>query len=634
MDIIEISGFQTGIDRAGVNFLDPKDAFETINNGFIYRQVLYSRKGFTQFATRLPSTPLDNTRIMGIFEFFLTDGSRELLVIDKNYLYKYNSVTNAFDKIANGSAGVDVYPFAISSDDDYVSGSSYPDKDGNSRFVFTGASMMDVYFYDVKSDSVKRYTNTTDNVYYVAPSEGALTRALQVIWFGERLNFIAPTITPIIAGAIQNQSILYSGIRNSSGTGDNYNTVGSGIIVADTYENMLGCALLGDILILNFSRSNWTLEKTRDVFNPYFIRKIPSVLGTDAGFSAVSWAYEVKSAGKTGMITTDGRQSLKFDDKIPFYTQDEFNQPKFSQTYGGFDRNEQQFLFSYNSGDFDTQDKVLIYNYKEDTWAVYDWSFSVFGQSDVGLSLAWDDIDETNQNSWLRWDTTEEIWNRIGLTASAQKTLAGDDKGYVYEINKGYNDYFVNITGITQAFPAVITIADTNFRVGDQVIIENTDMTEINADVYDAPIFVTAVTSTSISVDVDSTNFTPYTTGGSVSKIINFNAQTTVFNPYREQGRKCYISHIEILVNTNTGALFLDIYENPIIPPDDNGVSAFKTIPITPSTSTDLETEWITCIVNDEANFFKFVLRNQIYSDQKIIKALRLHCSPGALTAG
>ena len=630
MDIIEISGFQTGVDRAGVNFLDPRDAFETIKNGFIYRQVLYSRKGFTQFATRLPSTPLDNTRVMGIFEFFLTDGTRELLVIDKNYLYKYNSVTNAFDKIANGSAGVDVYPFSITSDDDYVSGSSYPDKDGSSRFVFTGKSMTDVYFYDVDSNSVKRYTNTTDNPEYVAPSEGALTRAIQLIWFGERLNFISPTI----GGTIRNQSILFSGIRNSSGTGDKYNSVGSGIIAADTYENLLGCALLGDILILNFSRSNWTLEKTRDVFNPYFIRKIPSVIGTDASFSAVSWAYQVKSAGKTGMIATDGRESLRFDDKIPFFTRDEFDQPNFNQTYGGFDRNEGQFLFSYNTGEFDTQNRVLVFNYEEKTWAVYDWSFSVFGQSDVGQALAWNQIDENTKDSWERWDTTEEIWNRIGLSASTQKTLAGDDKGYVYEINEGYNDYFVSITNITQAFPAVISISETNFRVGDQVIIENTDMTEINADEYTEPIFVTAVTSTTISVNVDSTNFTAYTTGGSISKVINFQAQTTVFNPYRDQGRRCYLSHIEVLVNTNTGNLFLDVYENSIIPEEDNGASAFKTIQITPTTSTDLETEWITAIVNDEANFFKFVLRNRTFSDQKIIKALRLHCSPGSLTAG
>jgi len=94
MDVYEVTGYRTGIDRAGVNFLDPADAFEVLRNAFIYRQVLQSRLGFSQFANRLS----DGSRVMGIFENVLPDSSKDLLVCSKDYLYKYNTTTDQFAK--------------------------------------------------------------------------------------------------------------------------------------------------------------------------------------------------------------------------------------------------------------------------------------------------------------------------------------------------------------------------------------------------------------------------------------------------------------------------------------------------------------------------------------------------------
>jgi len=53
MEVFEIVAFKSGLDREGVNFLDPKDAFEVLKNAYIYRQVFQSRLGFFQFANRL-----------------------------------------------------------------------------------------------------------------------------------------------------------------------------------------------------------------------------------------------------------------------------------------------------------------------------------------------------------------------------------------------------------------------------------------------------------------------------------------------------------------------------------------------------------------------------------------------------
>src|ERR1044072_7696942 len=100
MDVYEITGFETGVSKAGVNYLQPKDSFQNIINGFIYRQVLQSRKGVGYFAPRLAG----NTRIFGIWEHTLPDSTKELLAADQNQLYKYNTTTGVFDPIPFGGS--------------------------------------------------------------------------------------------------------------------------------------------------------------------------------------------------------------------------------------------------------------------------------------------------------------------------------------------------------------------------------------------------------------------------------------------------------------------------------------------------------------------------------------------------
>lgn len=621
MDIVEITGFKTGIDRAGVNFLDPKDAFENLQNAYVYKQELRSRYGFTQFGTRLDSIAFpDKTRVMGIFENIHPEGTSDLLVISKLYMYIYTA--GAFVRIPfNARLGV-AYNFGIVANDAYVSGTSYFTKDGLERFVFTGKGMSSIYFYN--GTDIGEFTNAADNPDYQTFAGGALDKATNVIWFGERLNFFQP----VIAGQIYSQGVLYSGIRNAAGNGDKFNVSGSGLLSADTYEAMKGAKILGNIIVMNFQRSNWTMEKTRDVFNPYLIRKIPSVLGTDATFSGVSYNYEVKSVGKTGLITTDGRQSNRFDVKMPYFSRDEIEQKQIELTYGGFDRRVSQFMFSYRNSESEladnTQDKVLIFNYEEETFSINDQRFSVFGQTEVGTGLVWDDIDETNNPSWLQWDTTDDIWDQIGLEEEDQKTLAGDNEGFVYEINSGFDDYYTDITNITQAAQAVLTISESAYKVDDRILIRDVEgMTEINGLIAT----VLVATDTSLTVDIDSTTFTAYTGAGSIRRLTDFVAELTVFNPYREIGRKCWVSHIEVLIDIGTDGIYLEAYA-------DEEQSPYKISPLIPTTNllTTKKRQWITVTIDQEANFHTFILKKEEFTDPIIITSIRVHCKQGALT--
>ena len=647
MDVYEITGYATGISEAGVNYLQPADAFQNIVNGFIYRQVLQSRQGIGYFTPRLnplpvgiPPTVITSRRVFGIFEHTLPDSTKELLAFDDQFLYKYNTTTGIFDQIPFAGSMVNYSGFNISANDLYISGTSYPTATNGARFVFTGegiqanAAGSSVFFYN--GTDVRDFTSLVDNPNYQAPALGAFNYASYVVWFNERLNFIVP----VIAGIEYNQGVLFSGIRTTSGNGDKFNVAGSGLFQADTYQNITGVTILGQVLALNFDRMAYTLEKTRDAFNPYFGRAVPGVLGTNAKFSAVSWNETVRSLGKTGILGQDGRQNLRVDNKIPYFTANDIDQLLFNLTYGGFDRLNNQFLWAYkiSETDTDTQNSVLVGNYEENTWSVFDQRFSVFGQSDLGLNLNWDDIEYVapdGDESWAEWDTTTDIWDRIGLGQAVQKTLAGDDLGFIYQLNKDFDDYINAILTITPGTTTVIGIPGSGFIAGDLVTISNVGgMTELNNFDTDTGEYikelytVVSATSTSVTIDVDSSLFSAYTTGGSISKPINFSAETIPFNPYRSQGRRCYVSHVEFLIECNGGSLKVDIFA-------DQEETPFKqNILMQPSSDLAQKAEWLDMTVDQEANFLTFVLKQQSPAVQLRLTSMRIHCQPGGLTHG
>lgn len=633
MQVFEITGFRTGISKAGVNYLQPSDSFQNILNGFIYRQVLQSRMGIGYFAPRLAG----QTRIFGIFEHTLPNSTKELLAFDQNFLYKFNTGTGIFDQIPFAGSMAGYAGFAIAAKDLYVSGTSYPSKTNTARFVFTGEGITpngagsSIFFYN--GTDVRDFTSLADNPDYANPPTGTLTSATYVLWFNERLNFIVP----VISGTEYNQGVLYSGIRDASGNGEKFNVAGSGLFQADTYQNITGATILGQIMVLNFDRMAYTLEKTRDAFNPYFGRGVPGPLGTNAKFSAVTWADKVRSLGKTGVLACDGRQNQRGDDKIPYFTADEIDQIDFNLTYGGFDRINSQFLWSYKQSETDsnTQNRVLVYNYEENSWSIYDQRFSVFGQTDIGLNLTWDDIDSASGNeSWAQWDTTEEIWDRIGLGEAVQKTLAGDDLGFIYEVNKDFDDYFANISAIAAGATTTITISASGILAGDLITISNVQgMTEINNfdpetnELVQDAYLVLSATPTSIIINVDSTEFSAYTSGGNVNKVITFSAETIPFNPFRDQGRRVYVSHVEFLINTNGGNLKVDVYA-------DEQETAFKQNTLMLPTQTTQSTEWLTMAVNQESNFITFVLKQESPAVQLQLTSMRIHAGPGGMTSG
>ena len=117
-------------------------------------------------------------------------------------------------------------------------------------------------------------------------------------------------------------------------------------------------------------------------------------------------------------------------------------------------------------------------------------------------------------------------YTNLGLLMQPGKAPFGN-----LPLQNNYQNTF-SITNITQANQAVIT-ATTNFAVGQSVTIQNViGMTQLNGNTY----AVTNNSGTTITINVNSTAFTPYITGGTVtsfSNVINYltGQATNVFFP-------------------------------------------------------------------------------------------------------
>jgi len=109
-----------------------------------------------------------------------------------------------------------------------------------------------------------------------------------------------------------------------------------------------------------------------------------------------------------------------------------------------------------------------------------------------------------------RVSNTSWTLETVEITTGPFRTINGDDEKVMDVAARA-----ATVTGATQANPCVVTVSGTNFfEVGDTVAFDAVGgMIELNGNAYD----VTAVAGQTITISVNATGFTAYTSGGSVA---------------------------------------------------------------------------------------------------------------------
>jgi len=295
---------------------------------------------------------------------------------------------------------------------------------------------------------------------------------------------------------------------------------------------------------------------------------------------------------------------------------------------------------------FPTQ--TFMFNYRDNTWAILYENFTRHGNFRPSSGFTWQTC------PYPSWDTWTEPWNTGSSEALFPSIIAGTPQGYVvikglgtseaptgaiYAISDGIigtqitsynhcvsvNDYLsfggqsigkvietidednfivdipypsvANITGATKDSQAVLTLewdpaADApninTYFVGQQVAIAGVvGMTQLNGNVYT----IVAVTPTTITINVDSTGFSTYVSGGTTtltayigsgtfSRLSQPLLQTKQFPFYWQQGRQVRVGVQRYLMDvTANGQVTIGIglsqdpenfwNESAIVPADD-----------------------------------------------------------------
>lgn len=351
-----------------------------------------------------------------------------------------------------------------------------------------------------------------------------------------------------------------------------------GFIDAPTSQFLIDVKPLGDDFILIFDDGYWLAKYIGDPNLPWVMQRIGSGRAIGYPFGGVTLDEFVVSMGPNGLYATDQQQSVRVDEKIPDYASGALQSDK-KRVWGARYSPLDQVIWNYPSLESEDgrNDKALVWSYKEGAWSEYNVALTVMGTVRFDDDRTWDDYgeqtwDDLGDELWVDPEYQDDYPSFVagaydGRIVQLDRDVVNDDGtaftltgktaelnpfkeeglkaqlGYVelyldvdpnskFEVSFFTNDSDVpyrtqtvyavpetfpysEITDATQANPCVLGVPNHAFQDGDPVTVYQVGgMVELNGVEFTA----TVVDDDHISLDVDSSAFTAYTSGGIVGR--------------------------------------------------------------------------------------------------------------------
>ena len=403
-----------------------------------------------------------------------------------------------------------------------------------------------------------------------------LVGALAIVSFKDRLLFFSPYIQSSAGLTIQlpdtvlwswNGTPYYNALVPLGQTFDVRayyvdQTGFGGYLPAGIAQPIITVSNNEDALIIGFGGDG---RKTRfvytgDDFQPFLFFSINSELPSSSTFSSVTLDRGTIDIGQLGITMTDQQSCQRIDLDIPdsvFQIQSLNNGFARVNAIRDYFREWIYFAYPVNNSEWKFPTQTFLYNYRDDTWGIWYENFTAHGYFRAQNKRSWQTLPF---KTWAQW---REPWNAGSSSALFTQIIAGNPQGYVLirsqgtgeapsgtitsianvggltqitsfnhcvtatNDNTGSGDYLYlqgaigllnsTITNITLGSPTVITSVNT-FSSGNYVTISGVvGTTQLNGNSY----LVTSATGATITIAVDSTNFTPYVSGGTLTSTFN-----------------------------------------------------------------------------------------------------------------
>ena len=319
-----------------------------------------------------------------------------------------------------------------------------------------------------------------------------------------------------------------------------YEDVGGkgGYIDAPTQQQIISADIIKDRLIIFFERSTFELVYTGNEILPFRFQYIDDELGVESTFSVVPFDNRLIGIGDTGIHAATSTSVKRIDDKIPDLVAQIGNQNSgLKRVYGIRDYFKELAYWTYPQADETYPTKILVYNYKNDSWAIFDDSVTAFGYFQNQSSRTW-------QASLELWQESEFEWGSGTIQSKFRNVIGGNQHGFVFYMDGDYrNAPSLQITNIT--LPNTLTVYDHNVKVGDFIAIENMAGSTISSKITE----VIEVSTNTVVIDPDNPISGTYAGRGTIARVSRPNILTKQYNFYLKDGFCFDVDKVDIYVD-------------------------------------------------------------------------------------
>lgn len=384
-----------------------------------------------------------------------------------------------------------------------------------------------------------------------------------------------------------------------------------GYLDIPTSEDIISIGFVRDNLVIYCERSTWQLRYTGRSIAPFQIEKVNSELGGEGPFSAVQFDTSLVGIGDKGIVECDSYKSERIDIKIPDFVFEfiiQNNAPFRVHGVRDFINRLAYWtipLASAYDPRIPNSDQIfpnqrLVYNYENDSWALFDDSFTAIGTYQPQSSRTW----LSTKLPWVKCNFSWIDAQPAGIPA----IVAGNQQGFVEYLNQiTVNDptlYIKNITGHTTT-PTVITCPNHNlvstfgtnipYIIGISGIPSGTPFATLNGGVFG----ISVIDKDSFSLYKYNANTNEFSTaqldapgvyvgGGLINVVENFSIVSKKFN-FLDEGQSIQLGYLDILMDateTNQpGAISLKVYldyddANPSNIPPQNELDTYSVVSV------------------------------------------------------
>ena len=317
-----------------------------------------------------------------------------------------------------------------------------------------------------------------------------------------------------------------------------------------------------DVIIVGFTQFQSRLVFSGDDITPFNFYIINSELGSSSTFSAINMDKAILTKGNRGYIETMQVGADRIDLEVP----DQVFQVKLTENGNERVTAQRDFLnewiyFTYPSNEvtYKFPNQTLQFNYRDNSYALLNESYTTYGQFRKGSGLTWATVGASLPlPMWSSWNSP---WNSGTSTVLQPNVIGGNQQGFVMvrddealsATQEGTSLYIQSITGNT------VTSPQHNLNNNDYIVITGalgTVSTQVNGLIFQ----VYGATTNTFNLNPSIVAGT-YFGGGLITRMYVPFVQTRQFPVSWGMGRKVKLgSQLYLITKTPNGQITVQIY--------------------------------------------------------------------------